>query len=64
MASILSTTIEAFRGGAELDGRDAVLFLDALIAEENEPLLAEIFTIWDQKGITENEIYFSGKNNA
>ncbi|MGH7783452.1 MAG: anthranilate phosphoribosyltransferase [Candidatus Binatia bacterium] len=54
--------LQLFRSGDELSSSSlAEPFLDALISEEDEPVLAEIFRTWNQKGITENEIYFIAK---
>ena len=59
--SILRETIGKFGAGDELDAAQAETFLDALIAETDEPLLAKLFSIWNEKGITENEIYSLAK---
>ena len=59
--SILHKTIELFQAGNELEADDAEPFLDALISEEDEPVLAQVFHTWHEKGITEDEIYYIAK---
>ena len=55
--SILQKYIDAFSAGRDLSGDVAEIFLDGLITETNETLLAEVFRAWDQKGISGDEIY-------
>lgn len=55
--SILQKVIETFRRGRDLDDADAEVVLDALIAESDEALMADLFRAWDSKGIAEDEIY-------
>jgi len=50
-----------FQSGDELSSSLAEPFLDALIFEEDEPLLAQVFNLWHEKGVTENEIYYVAK---
>ena len=59
--SILNKTIETFGRGRDLDCADAEVLLDALIAESDEMLMAELFRVWDKKGIAESEIYSIAK---
>ncbi|MGD9564351.1 MAG: anthranilate phosphoribosyltransferase [Pyrinomonadaceae bacterium] len=59
--SVLNVTIENFRLGRDIESADAEAVLDALIREQNEPLLAEVFLAWDKKGIAEDEIYSIAK---
>lgn len=47
--------LENLRAGKELP--EAETFFDALLAEENEELLAEIFSAWDAKGISADEVF-------
>ena len=61
MSTILSKYKEAFGRGSELDAADAELFLDAMISETGESLLADAFIAWNKKGIEENEIYSIAK---
>lgn len=61
MTSILQKYVGEFRVGRALVESDAKLFLDSLIAEDNESILAEIFRSWNAKGIDENEIYSIAK---
>lgn len=53
--------LDVFRRGDELPSSIAKPFLDALIAETDESLLAKIVSAWNKKGITENEIYSLAK---
>ena len=55
--SILAGNVRAFRNGRDLEAGDAEPFLDALITETDEQLLADVFISWDQKGIAAGEIY-------
>lgn len=55
--SILHETIDEFLSGRHLDADAAEQFLDSLMVETDEPLLADIFRLWNDKGIVENEIY-------
>ncbi len=59
--NILRKTTVEFRLLHDLDGSESEAFLDALIAETDEPLLADVFYAWNQKGIAENEIYSIAK---
>ena len=54
---ILRKTIEDFARGEELSASVAEPLLDALIAETDEPLIAQVLTAWHRKGIEANEIY-------
>ncbi len=49
--------IQAFRIGRDLDGDEAEVFLDALITETDESVIAELFHAWNSKDITSDEIY-------
>ena len=55
--NILRNYIDVFRSGRDLDGADAETFLDALIGETDEALLGDVFRSWNEKNISENEIY-------
>lgn len=55
--SILQKYIGVFRNGRDLDGAEADVFLDALIGETDEQLLAELFRAWNSKDIASDEIY-------
>ncbi len=55
--NILQKHVREFRDGCDLDEAAAEVFLDAMIGETNEDLLAEVFRAWDEKGIAEDEIY-------
>ena len=53
--------LRMFQSGDELSSSLAQPFLDALISEEDEPRLAQVFNVWHEKGVTENEIYYVAK---
>lgn len=57
MTTILEEYIGIFRHGRDLDPTDAEAFLDAMIVDTDETMLAELFRAWDDKGIAEDEIY-------
>lgn len=61
MSSILKKYVDEFRDGRDLSGSDAEPFLDSLIEESDELILADIFRTWNDKGIAEDEIYFLAK---
>lgn len=61
MSSILKKYVDEFRRGRGLSGSDAETFLDSLIEETDEFILAEIFRTWNEKGIAEDDIYFLAK---
>ncbi len=55
--NILQKYDQKFHAGDDLAGVEAEAFLDALISETDEILLADIFRSWNAKGITADEIY-------
>ena len=55
--NILNKYVETFRSHRDLDKADAESFLDALIEETDEVLLADVFRAWNEKDIAEEEIY-------
>jgi anthranilate phosphoribosyltransferase len=61
VSTILKKYIDEFRHGRHLSGSDAEPFLDSLIEETDELILADIFRTWNVKGIAEDEIYFLAK---
>ena len=61
MNAILRKYVGEFRSGPNLNGGEAELFLDSMISESDEAILAEIFRAWNQKGIDEDEIYSIAK---
>lgn len=61
MSLILRHCIEEFRLGNDLVDSEAEILLDALIEEQDEPLLAEVFRAWNKKGMAEDEIYLIAK---
>lgn len=61
MSSILKHQFTEFRSGRDLGPDDAEEFLDALIYDTDEALLANVFRAWNEKGIAEDEIYSVAK---
>jgi len=55
--SILNKLLEDFRAGREMAPEFVKPVLDALITEEDESILRNVFVAWERKGIEENEIY-------
>lgn len=53
--------IGQFGHGSDLPEQYAEELYDAMIAEKHEVRLANLFSAWDKKGITENEIYAMAK---
>lgn len=53
--------LDVFRKGGELPSSISEPFLDAMIGATDESRLVKIFSAWDEKGITENEIYSLAK---
>jgi anthranilate phosphoribosyltransferase len=49
--------IDEFRNARDLADRDAERLLDALIIEDDESRLADLFVAWNDKGIAADEIY-------
>lgn len=54
---ILKKTLDIFCAGVELPPSDAELFFDALVAETDEQLLADLLKAWETKGTTEDELF-------
>ncbi|NOT47754.1 MAG: anthranilate phosphoribosyltransferase, partial [Acidobacteria bacterium] len=57
MTAILRKYTNEFKAGRHLKGPDATELLDAMIAETDESMLADIFRAWDKKGIEADEIH-------
>src|SRR5215204_3959487 len=55
--SILNKLLEDFRAEREMAPEFVKPVLDALITEEDESILRNVFVAWERKGIEENEIY-------
>ncbi len=55
--NVLQHYVEEFRTGHDLADDDAETFFDCLIAETNEPLIAQVLTGWEAKGTTGNELF-------
>ena len=54
---ILHDILGSFRSGDEIAESDAKPLFEALIAETDERLLADVLTAWEQKGTTEDELF-------
>ncbi|MEO7675047.1 MAG: anthranilate phosphoribosyltransferase [Pyrinomonadaceae bacterium] len=61
MSGILGKYISEFRSGRSLNGDEAEAFLNSLVDESDENILAEIFREWNKKGIDEDEVYAIAK---
>jgi anthranilate phosphoribosyltransferase len=57
VASILEKYTTEFAADGELVSEDSEPLLDALIAETDESAIANLLSVWNVKGIEENEIY-------
>lgn len=57
MSKLLKKYLVDFGRGRDLEGGEAEPFLDELITESDEDVLAGVFRAWDKKGIAEDEIY-------
>ncbi|MEP7212148.1 MAG: anthranilate phosphoribosyltransferase [Acidobacteriota bacterium] len=56
--NILNTALETFRSGGEIeDERQLTQFFDALLAETDEPVLSALLTAWNDRGVSENELF-------
>jgi anthranilate phosphoribosyltransferase len=55
--SILNKTLEIFRSGRDLPSELAEPALDALISETDERPIADVLRAWNEKGISEDEIF-------
>ncbi len=54
---ILNHYLDEFRSGFDLDPAEAETLFDALIGGEDQFLLAEILSAWNEKGTTEGELF-------
>lgn len=57
MSAILTSYVDRFCDGVDLDVSDASAFLDSMIATEDRDLLKELLTAWHAKGIAADEIF-------
>lgn len=57
MTAILRKYTDEFNAGRHMRSADAIELLDAMIAESDEPPLANLFRAWDKKGIEADEIF-------
>ncbi|MEJ7846622.1 MAG: anthranilate phosphoribosyltransferase [Pyrinomonadaceae bacterium] len=53
----LQEFLEGFRNGEHLQNHEAQVFFDSLLAAQNEDLLSDILTAWNEKGTSEDELY-------
>lgn len=57
MSDILRDYLNEFRSNREVIESDTSAFFDALVAASDEILLAELLTAWEDKGVTEDELF-------
>ncbi|KXK06697.1 MAG: anthranilate phosphoribosyltransferase [Acidobacteria bacterium OLB17] len=57
MNELLHTNINTMKRGIDVSIENAEPLLDAIISCEDRKLLVELLTVWNQKGITEDEIF-------
>src|SRR6476646_5165913 len=61
MSEFIRQTKAQFAAGQDLDGTSTESLLDEMIGTSDETLLADLFTAWNQKGISADEIYTISK---
>ncbi len=54
---ILEHYLEEFTLGADVPSDEAETLFDALIGHDDERLLADVLTVWNEKGTTEDELF-------
>ncbi|HRI05091.1 MAG TPA: anthranilate phosphoribosyltransferase [Pyrinomonadaceae bacterium] len=54
---ILEHYLEEFRLGSDIPADEAETLFDALIGHDDEKLLTEVLTSWNEKGTTEDELF-------
>ena len=54
---ILDHYLEGFQLGSDIDGSEAETLFDALIGSDNQSLIAEVLSAWNEKGISEEELF-------
>ena len=54
---ILEHYLEEFRLGSDIPADEAETLFDALIGHDDEQLLADVLTAWNEKGATEDELF-------
>jgi anthranilate phosphoribosyltransferase len=57
MSELLRAQLEGFRSGRDLAASETVSLFDALITSTDEKLLAELLVAWEDKGVTEDELF-------
>lgn len=57
MSEILLNYVNEFRSGRDLIDCDTTPFFDALVATNDESLLSNLLVLWEEKGVTENELF-------
>ena len=57
MSELIDAVTKRFTAGQNLDDASVEPLLDEMIATNNEAALAKLFSEWDRKGITGDEIY-------
>src|SRR5580765_4572509 len=54
---ILEHYLEEFRVGSDVGPGEADTLFDALISSDNQFLMAEVLSAWNEKGTTEDELF-------
>ncbi len=54
---ILEHYLEEFRLGSDIPADEAETLFDALIGHDDERLLADLLSAWNEKGTTEDELF-------
>ncbi len=54
---ILDHYLEEFQFGSDIAADEAETLFDALIGSDNQTLIAEVLTAWNEKGTTEDEVF-------
>lgn len=54
---ILDHYLEEFQMGSDIPSDEAETLFDALIGSTNQLLIAEVLTAWDEKGVSEDELF-------
>lgn len=61
MIDLIHTTLLGMKRGADVSAENTEAVIDAILACEDRRLLVELLSAWNEKGITEDEIYgFAG----
>src|SRR5688572_1218885 len=56
-SSILHHYLQEFRDGRDLGAADGEVFFNALIAEQDEAVLSNVLLAWNEKDVTDDELF-------